>query len=209
MNANSNEKGFGMTYDPEADAVMITFRRGSGRTETKKIEIPDHFIEIDGRHRLVAMEILNASQHYDRKVLEQLPDGTEWLTLTEAAEESGLAPESIRSAIRLGRLPAVKRGREWLVAGHELMTYLESRDTRGRKPARKPRRRRAPAKAGEPHVIPFRRPGPAAYPMAARAGGAAAVRGWVGGSKKMRATEVMPAAPPRAPKRSSRSRRHR
>lgn len=124
-----------ITYDPEADAVAIELgEKPHGRVRTKRLTT-DHRADFDARGRLTGIEILNASQHYPRLTLERLPSGAEWLTLTEAAKESGLKAGTLRVQINKGRLPAVKRGRDWLVAGHELWNYLERRT---------PQRKRSP-----------------------------------------------------------------
>jgi uncharacterized protein YuzE len=137
-----------MTYDPEADAMGVRFR-ASQSIRTKQLA-PDHFADFDRRGRLVGLEVLHASRQYPRADLERLASPVELLTLPEAAKESGLSPTTLRGQIRAGRLPGVKRGRDWLVAGHELWNYLESRSPRGRPGARgKPtHRRRALAATG-------------------------------------------------------------
>ncbi len=136
-----NDDLFRITYDPEADALTIHLAKGRGRVGTKELDA-DHNADYDSRGRLVALEVLNASRHYKRAALERLPNPVEWLTLAEAAAESGLQADTLRSLINKGRLPAVKRGRDWLVAMHVLWNYLEGREPRGRPGGapRKPRR---------------------------------------------------------------------
>lgn len=122
-------------YDPEADALAIDLvNNPKSRIKTRRLN-PDLRLDIDETGRLVGIEVLNASHHYPRKRLEQLPTGVEWLTLAEAAEESGLSTSTLRIQINKGRLPGTKRGRDWLVAGHELWNYLESRAPQGRRSA--------------------------------------------------------------------------
>jgi uncharacterized protein YuzE len=131
-----------LTYDPEADALAIDLVASPvGRVLTRRLTA-DHHLDFDSRGRLVGIEVLHASRHYPRTTLERLPNGVEWLTLEEAARESGLAASTLRNQINAQRLPAVKRGRDWLVAGHELWNYMESRSPRGR---RSPRERGARA----------------------------------------------------------------
>ena len=58
--------------------------------------------------------------------------------------ERGLDPATLRQHIHRGALKAGKRGYDWLVARHELYNYLERREARGRRPAK----RRSPAGVG-------------------------------------------------------------
>lgn len=46
-------------------------------------------------------------------------------TLPEAAKMLGLAPATLRAQARLGRLRAVKVGREWLVNPAEIERYRQ------------------------------------------------------------------------------------
>lgn len=139
----SRHGGIRVTYDPEADALAVELRRAIGRPTTKELS-PDHHADFDTRGRLVALEILRASRHYGQAALEHLPSPVEWLTLAEASRESGLAADTLRVQINKGRLRAVKRGRDWLVAVHELWNYLESRAPQGRRSPRERVRARLP-----------------------------------------------------------------
>lgn len=138
----AKQAGIRVTYDPEADVFAIhlaPLRTALGASELTR----DHYAHLDPRGRLVALEILRASQHYDRDLLGQTPSPATWLTLPEAAEAVGLAETTLRGQIRAGRLQALKRGRDWLVAEHDLWNYLDSRSRRGRRSEREaPRSKR-------------------------------------------------------------------
>lgn len=127
-------------YDAEADALAVEFNP-TGRSARMVRVAPGVNVDLDAKGRLVTLEVLGASEHVSRAELEQLPTPQELLTLTEAARESGLSSNTLRTQIRNGRLAAVKRGRDWLVDVTALWNYLESRDARGR-PAAKHRGRR-------------------------------------------------------------------
>lgn len=135
-----------VTYDPTADALAIELAPEAQTARMVKLA-PTVNADFDARGRLVTIEILNASAWYPPEQLEGLPSAVEYLSLAEAAEESGLSHDTLRRQIHLKRLPAEKRGRDWVVPRHELLNYLENRDPRGR-PARrrKARRTRAAAK---------------------------------------------------------------
>jgi excisionase family DNA binding protein len=45
------------------------------------------------------------------------------LTLTEAARSLGVAPSTLRTQIRLGKLAAAKQGRDWFVTPAEIERY--------------------------------------------------------------------------------------
>ena len=125
-----------MRYDVAVDALAIEFQPGAEVARTISGG-PGIQIDLDADGRFVTMEVLDASARVPREHLEELPSPKEFLTLSEAAEESGLAAATLRVQIHRGRLAAVKRGRDWLVDATALMNYLESRDRRGRRPARK------------------------------------------------------------------------
>ncbi len=55
------------------------------------------------------------------------------LTLTEAAEEAGLDPSTLRWQIRNGKLMAIKKGRDWFVTRKAMEKYLANRAPSGRR----------------------------------------------------------------------------
>lgn len=48
------------------------------------------------------------------------------LTLTQAAEQSGLSPNTLRAQIKSGVLPAMLAGKTYLVTANDLATYVET-----------------------------------------------------------------------------------
>lgn len=125
-----------LTYDPQIDALMIILLERSGRTSqrhsvTREVA-PGMYVDLDARGNPVSIEILDASARIPRKQLNALPSPVRILSLAEAARESRLSADTLRSQINKGRLKATKRGRDWVVSGTDLVNYLESRDTRGR-----------------------------------------------------------------------------
>jgi len=124
-----------MTYSAEADALAVDLASGAKGVGTRELG-PGIYADFDAKGRLVGIEVLDASLHYPRAELEALANPVEYLTLAEAAKESKLSPVTLKAQIRNGRLPAIKRGRDWLVAGHDLWNYLETRAPQGR-PAEK------------------------------------------------------------------------
>ena len=125
-----------MRYDVTVDALAIEFQPGA-RTARTIMSDPGIHVDLDAHGRIVTMELLEASERVSRAQLEALPGASEYLTLAEAAEESGLAPATLRVQINRGRLAAVKRGRDWLVDATALFNYLESRDSRGQRTGRR------------------------------------------------------------------------
>lgn len=45
------------------------------------------------------------------------------LTTQEAGKILGVTPQRVLALIRIGRLPATKVGRDWLIARHDLATF--------------------------------------------------------------------------------------
>lgn len=122
-------------YDTAADALAVQFTPGGRDVVTQEVA-PGIFLDFDAQDRLTAIEVLHASRHIPRAVLEQYPYPVRQLTLAEASATSGLSPITLRRQIGAGRIAAVKRGRDWLVEELSLINYLESRATSGRPPAK-------------------------------------------------------------------------
>ncbi len=68
-------------------------------------------------------------------------DPTEWITTNVAAELTGYDYAHIRRMARLGQLPAMKLGRDWLVHRPSLLEHLQTMAALG--PAKHDPRRRA------------------------------------------------------------------
>lgn len=86
--------------DPETDAVLVALRAAAATWRTHVGCASD--TEVDGDAQPVA--------------------GSAAMTVTETAARLRLTPQAIRRAISEGRLPAIRRGRQWFVeaadAGH-------------------------------------------------------------------------------------------
>lgn len=61
----------------------------------------------------------------------------EWLTVTEAAEQSGYDPEHIRRLIRDGEIQARKFSIVWMVDRSSLLEYVSRAQSWGKKRGRK------------------------------------------------------------------------
>jgi uncharacterized protein YuzE len=120
-----------MTYSARGDALAIRLVDRVPGKGTKELA-PDVYADFDADGRLLRIEILNASRFYDPAELEKLASPVVWLSLADAAAESQLAVTTIRNQIVAGRLAGEKRGRDWVVARHELWNYLENRAPQGR-----------------------------------------------------------------------------
>lgn len=133
------------TYDEEADALSVTLVPEAARKRTARIAggILLHF---DAADHLIEIEVLGASGHYPKTVLERLESPAELLTIAEASKESGLAPDTLRKQAQKGKLKATQKGRDWIVTRADLYTYLENRAPSGR-PARRKKGRRAKLKS--------------------------------------------------------------
>jgi excisionase family DNA binding protein len=140
-----------MTYDATVDALAVQLQSPGRGRRVRTIEVsPGVRLDYDDRGRLLALEVLDASVHVSPQVLARIPNGEEFLTLAEAAKESGLSSETLRGQIHKGRLHAIKRGHEWAVSATDLLNYLESRLPGGRPPGKRSTRQ-VPAKK-RPHA---------------------------------------------------------
>jgi excisionase family DNA binding protein len=115
-----------LTYSPDADALAVQLGKGRGRVGTRQL-VPGVYVDLDARGHLVGIEVLNASRHYPRRELEQLPTPVAYLTVAEAAREERLSPATIRRAIARGDLACVQSGRTKRVARHDLWNWCEAR----------------------------------------------------------------------------------
>ncbi len=136
------------TYDGEADALSVTLLPEAARKRTARIAggILLHF---DAADNLIELEILGASGHYPKAVLERLESPAELLTIAEASKESGLATDTLRKQIAKGKLKGTQKGRDWFVTRADLYTYLDNRAPSGR-PARRKKARRPKLEHGHP-----------------------------------------------------------
>lgn len=119
-----------ITYDPGVDALAIHFVANPKSARTEEVSEGIN-LDFNAKGKLVAIEILDASRFAPAATLGKLDSAREDLSLADAAEESGLSPDTLRSLIHKKRLPAAKEGRDWKVSRADLYNYLESRDARG------------------------------------------------------------------------------
>lgn len=131
-------------YDPEANALAVSFRQGARSARMVKVSDTVN-IDFDTKGRLITLEVLDVSSHLDAKTLAALPSAQRWLTLTKAERESGLRASTLRVLVNRGRLLGEKRGRDWFVDAKALLNYMESREARGRLATNPRARRRSPA----------------------------------------------------------------
>jgi uncharacterized protein YuzE len=132
------------TYSEGADALYVELATDRPSVRTQEI-VPGVIADLDEAGRVLGLEVLNASHRYPRPELEALEKPVDWLTLAEAAgvaAELGepLKPTTLRSQVAKGKLQAEKRGRDLVVARHELLNYLGRRSPQGRRAGGKPRR---------------------------------------------------------------------
>ena len=129
-----SEPAVRLAYDPAVDALSLELVPDA--EAARSVRVADGLtLDFDREGRLIAVELLDASWHAPRAALERLPSAGRLLTLAEAAVESGLSPGTLRVQLNKGRLAGEKRGRDWVVSESALLTYLDSRDARGRPPA--------------------------------------------------------------------------
>lgn len=117
------------TYDPEADVLFVQFSQSRGVARSTIVR-PGVHVEFDADGRLISLEVLDASRVVDLDSLRNLMDGTEWMSLNEAAEAAGLSATTLRVQLHNGRITGEKRGRDWVIARHVLDTYLDEVEQR-------------------------------------------------------------------------------
>lgn len=55
-----------------------------------------------------------------------------WFTTTEVAESLNISLREVQKLIKVGRIPAEKKGRDWLVSDVDLESYRQNRRGPGR-----------------------------------------------------------------------------
>lgn len=114
------------TYDRDVDALAI--RVGGGHS-ARTVRVTETVrVDLDADGRIIAIEVLDASWHLPIAELEELPEPETLLTIAEAAEETDVAPATLRALVREGRVAGRKQGRGWLVDYAALLNYLEAQE---------------------------------------------------------------------------------
>ena len=115
------------TYDQLTDALTIVLA-DSEVEETKNIA-PGVEVDYDSTGRVIAIELLHASDKYDvgHNAFEA-PDP--YLSLAEAGELVGISPTTLRHQIVRGVLSGTKIGRNWAVHHRDLFKYATERSTK-------------------------------------------------------------------------------
>lgn len=124
------------TYDPSVDALTIMFAPGkrSSRTDEHR---PGILIDYDLGGHPISVEVLDASTHFGKRDLLNLPLPQGMIPLSKAAKEAGLDPATLRQQIRRKRLKATKHHREWWIDKTALRAYLDNRAPQGRRSGKK------------------------------------------------------------------------
>jgi uncharacterized protein YuzE len=119
-----------ITYDDAAD--VVGFEISPTPANHTREQGNGVLVGYDEGNRVVSIQVLDASKHFDNETLALLRSPATPLSLAEAAKESGLAAATLRVLLNSGRLKGSKRGRDWIVTVAELDTYLASRAPAGR-----------------------------------------------------------------------------
>ena len=116
------------TYDQRSDSLAIVLADAEVE-ETKNIA-PGVEVDYDSSGRVVAIEVLHASDKYDvTDIGLEAPD--QYLSLAEAGELVGISPTTLRHQIARGVLPGKKIGRNWAVHHRDLFRYANERSVKG------------------------------------------------------------------------------
>ena len=119
------------TYDHEADALYVRFGVPRVPASTRLLA-PGIMADVDADGQLIGLELLDASTRVSADALSDLGAPTTWLSLIEAGEVANLSPTTLRVQLHNGRLDGEKRGRDWFIARHVLLNYLEEVEERSR-----------------------------------------------------------------------------
>lgn len=119
-----------ITYDKNVDAMTILLAN-LDIEETRDIA-PGVYVDYDADGRVVALEILKASQKYDLSDVEMQPPDP-YMSLSDAGRLFGLSPTTLRHQIARGVLKGKKFGRNWMVRNDHMAAYVRERSRKARK----------------------------------------------------------------------------
>jgi len=114
-----------LTYDATVDAFQLELAPGTPVAKTIEWG-PGVHVDVDARGRVLGIEVLDASTHFDAASLATLRPPVIALSLVEAADESGLSAGTLRVLLNSGRLVGSKQGRDWTVRLSDLYVLLNS-----------------------------------------------------------------------------------
>lgn len=120
------------TYDPETDILMIHLVDGQVARErydrSERAGDGGPMVDVAEDGTPLAIEVMGASKRYGEAALASVPvEGSEPISLAEAAQRGGVSIDALKFAAQKGRLGARKIGRNWTTTPRELHAYLESR----------------------------------------------------------------------------------
>ena len=115
-----------LTYDPEADSILLTLRDMDVQSESWAEPAEGVIIDFDREKNPISLEIQNASRRYSKTLLASI-NIEEPVSLARLASEYDLAEAHLRKLATVGRLRAIKIGRNWTATRAALEDYLDSR----------------------------------------------------------------------------------
>lgn len=120
------------TYDPQVDALTILLIPGKASARTEEVR-PGMLVDVDRAGHPISIDILDASEHFSKHILSNLPLPEAMLPLSVASKRAGLNSATLRQQIKRRRLRATKHHREWWVDPQALQEYLNNRAPQGRR----------------------------------------------------------------------------
>ena len=123
-------------YDPETDILTVDMVEDEEVQHrfAKNFRVPGTgaILDLDAEGGVLAIEIMGATKVYGAKALAVLPiEGSEIISLAEAARQGGISIDALKFAAQRGRLGARKIGRNWTTTPRDLYAYLENRKHAG------------------------------------------------------------------------------
>lgn len=115
-----------LTYDPEADSILLTIGDPDIQSESWAEPADGVIIDFDRDKNPVSVEIQNASRRYPGAALASI-NIEQPVSLARLASEYGLAEAHLRKLAITARLNARKIGRNWATTRAALEDYLDSR----------------------------------------------------------------------------------
>lgn len=117
-------------YEPEVDIVTVYLQDPEKPLSHSSEANPGVILNYALDGSLSSVEILDASKHYPHRQLAAC-SVDEFIDLRTASQLTGIAPVTLRTQARKGRLWAIRLGGLWVTTRERLQHYLDSRAKKG------------------------------------------------------------------------------
>ena len=114
-----------MQYEPEVDILTFYVRDQEKPLSHSKEAEPGVILNYARDGKFSSIEIMDASKRFPASQLASL-SVDEFIDLRMASQLSGIAPVTLRTQSKKGKLWAIKLGGQWMTTKERLQQYIDS-----------------------------------------------------------------------------------